>query len=84
MKLAGLLLLEAVHACKDWTQSWVLMPCAGVTQVKALSAGLLLSTVHCVCTWKVMNRIKTPFIYFAHSGFGDFADPELQKLAELR
>lgn len=59
MKLAG----EAVHAWKDWTQSWVLMPCAGVTQVKALSAGLLLSTVHCVCTWKVMNRIKTPFIY---------------------
>lgn len=44
MKLAGLLLLEAVHAWKDWNQSWVLMPCTEVTQVTTPTTGLLLST----------------------------------------
>lgn len=44
MKLAGLLLLEAVHAWKDWNQSWLLMPCTDVTQVTTPTTGLLLST----------------------------------------
>lgn len=49
MKLAGLLLLEAVLAWEVWNQSWVLVPCTGVTQVTTLTTGLFLSTAAFVC-----------------------------------
>lgn len=49
MKLADLLLLEAVRGWKDWNQSWVWMPCAGVTWVTTQTTGLLLPTAAFVC-----------------------------------
>lgn len=72
-------------ALKDWNQSHVLMHNTGVIQVKTLTNGLVLPTAAFVFAsgrswvgWK-----HHLFTVFAHSGIGNFAESELQKLSEL-